>query len=196
MAFSMIHTDNFQKVEVASVDQLRLWPQENHGQLESVWLVTYKKNVANKYVSISEVLDELLCFGWIDGIRRKLDEERTMQLIGQRRVYHWSETYKVRADRLISEHRMQAAGFAAIATSKRLGQWEAMAEVDALVVPPDLCDAFRKRPSTAEVFSNMAPSYRRNVLRWIGLAKTQLTRTKRIELTVDATARNAKLPQM
>ena len=69
----MIKTENFKKIEIASQEQFRKWLQENHKQTESVWLVTYKKHIREKYVSRDSVLDELLCFGWIDGIRRKMD---------------------------------------------------------------------------------------------------------------------------
>ena len=96
----MIETDNFQKVEITHKEQLREWLEKNHAQSDSVWLVTYKKEIAHKYVSISEVLDELLCFGWIDGIRRKWDNEKTMQLISPRRVQHWTKTYKHRFAKL------------------------------------------------------------------------------------------------
>lgn len=192
----MIDTDKFEKLEIISASQLRDWLEAHHSQTESVWLVTYKKHVADKYVSVGEVLDELLCFGWIDGIRRKLDTDRTMQLIGPRRVHHWAETYKQRVARLMTEKKMHPAGLEAIAESKRQGLWDTMADVDALTVPKDLADAFGQRPGTANSFSAMAPSYRRNVLRWIKLAKTPSTRAKRITTVVDATARNEKLPQM
>ena len=76
---TMIKTENFEKVHIDSAEDLREWLTEHHAQEESVWSVTYKKSVPNKYVSREEVLDELLCFGWIDGIRRKLDTDRTMQ---------------------------------------------------------------------------------------------------------------------
>ncbi|MGB3799566.1 MAG: hypothetical protein WA952_07090, partial [Lewinella sp.] len=75
----MIKTEDFKKVPVSSAGELRDWLQAHHSQEAGVWLVTYKKSVPEKYVSTGDVLDELLCFGWIDGIRRKLDEERTMQ---------------------------------------------------------------------------------------------------------------------
>lgn len=75
----MTKTENFQKVEVSSSHELRSWLEVHHTQDASVWLVTFKKNVPGKYLSTSDVLDELLCFGWIDGIRRKLDDTRTMQ---------------------------------------------------------------------------------------------------------------------
>ena len=84
----MIKTENSDKIEVSSQEELRSWLMSHHTQSESVWLVTYKKSEAEKYVSRWQVLDELLCFGWIDGIRRKLDDQRTMQLISQRKVEH------------------------------------------------------------------------------------------------------------
>ena len=87
---------------------------KNHTQSESVWLVTYKKSNPDKYVSRWDVLDQLICFGWIDGIRRKLDDKKTMQLISQRKVEHWAKTYKERAAKLIDEGKMHAPGLKAI----------------------------------------------------------------------------------
>ena len=71
----MTKTENFEQVEVTSASELRDWLLLNHSQKESIWLVTFKKEVPEKYVSVQEVLDQLLCFGWIDGIRRKLDDQ-------------------------------------------------------------------------------------------------------------------------
>jgi hypothetical protein len=81
---AMIETDKFEKVEVTDAGQLRDWLLANHTQTESIWLVTYKKHVPDKYVSVAEILDEVLCFGWIDGIRRQLDADRTRQLLAPR----------------------------------------------------------------------------------------------------------------
>jgi uncharacterized protein YdeI (YjbR/CyaY-like superfamily) len=74
----MVKTENFAKVEITSQEELRSWLLKNHTQSESVWLVTYKKSEADKYVSRWDVLDELICFGWIDGIRRKLDDKKKL----------------------------------------------------------------------------------------------------------------------
>ena len=84
----MIKTESFNKIEIKSVEELRAWLLQYHSQAESVWLVTYKKNRPEYYVSREDVLDELLCFGWIDGIRRKLDDTKTMQLISPRKTQH------------------------------------------------------------------------------------------------------------
>jgi uncharacterized protein YdeI (YjbR/CyaY-like superfamily) len=192
----LIETDRFAKVEVTSPAQLREWLVVNNTRQESVWLVTYKKHVSAKYVSVDDILDEVLCFGWIDGLRRKLDDDRTMQLISLRRHQVWAKTYKDRAARLIAEGRMARPGYDAIEKSKRDGLWNEMADVDALIIPHDLVDAFQSNPAAAAWFEAAAPSYRRNVLRWINLAKTPATRVKRIIQTVDFSTRRMKIPQM
>ncbi len=188
--------DGLEHVEITSSEDLHQWLLAHYAQDASIWLVTFKKSVPDQYVSTGEVLDELIAFGWIDGRRRKLDDHRTMQLIAPRRTQQWAKTYKDRAARLAREGRMQPSGDHAIARSKRLGLWEAMADVDALEVPPDLAAALAATPPAAERFDGFAPSYRRNVLRWIKLAKRPETRSQRIAKTVALSARGEKIPQM
>lgn len=192
----MIKTEQFEQVEVTSAGQLRAWLEANHTQQESIWLVTYKKHTGEKYVSRSEVLDAVLCFGWIDGIGRKLDAERTMQLLSPRRTQDWAKSYKERAARLEREGLMHAAGLMAIVESKRRGLWDAMEDVDALTMPDDLVAALVARPPATVHFERFSPSSRRNILRWIKRAKTPATRAKRIEQTAVLAARNEKVPQM
>ncbi|MDZ7649124.1 MAG: hypothetical protein U5K54_19240 [Cytophagales bacterium] len=134
----MIKTESFQKVEVAVDRKLVVARKEIHKQQESVWLVTYKKTVPEKYLSTSDVLDELLCFGWIDGIRRKLDDTRTMQLISPRKVEHWAKSYKDRISKLIQEGKVHEAGLHSIEIAKTNGLWDFMEDVDKLIVPNDL----------------------------------------------------------
>ena len=188
--------DSTPRLEITTADELRSWLDANHATDGSVWLVTYKKHVTERYVSVSEILDELLCFGWIDGVRRKLDEDRTMQLISPRRTQHWAKTYKDRAARLIDEQRMHAAGLASIAESKRLGLWDFMDDVDALIIPDDLEVALRAQSEAFDYFDSAADSYKRNVLRWIKLAKTPPTRAKRIAQTAELSGQGLRVPQM
>ena len=72
--------DKFEKLEVKSANELRDWLVKHHAQSESVWLVTWKKAAKAPYVSRDEVLDQLIAFGWIDGIRRQLDKKRPCNL--------------------------------------------------------------------------------------------------------------------
>ncbi len=189
----MVQTDNFNKIEISSSQELRSWLANHHHQAESVWLVTFKKSVPNKYVSTSEVLDELLCFGWIDGIRRKLDEDRTMQLISPRKVDHWAQTYKDRATRLIEAGKMQDSGLRSIEWSKQQGLWDFMNDVDQLIVPDDLRSALSKYDGATNFFTLINDSSKRFVLRYIKLAKTEKTRMSRIEEIASLAAKGEKL---
>ena len=190
----MVKTENFEKVEIQSAEELRNWLSKNYGQEEGVWLVTFKKHVTDKYVSVPEVLDELLCFGWIDGVRRKLDTDRTMQLITPRRVEHWAKTYKDRAARLEAEGRMEEPGRQAIEASKRNGLWTFMDDVDARIKPADLVKALEEHPPALDCFNAFAPSTQRFILRWIKLAKKPETRAKRILKTATLAAKGEKIP--
>lgn len=192
----MTKTENFEQVEITSANQLRVWLEVNYMQEASIWVVTYKKHVGDKYVSTSEILDEILSFGWIDGIRRKLDDDRTMQLLSPRKTQYWEKSYKDRATRLIADGKMHPAGLQAIEDSKANGLWNFMDDVDALVLPDDLILALDAHSPAVKNFDMMAPSYKRNVLRWIKLAKTTKTRNKRIEKTALMSAKNEKIPQM
>lgn len=190
----MIKTDSFSKVEITSVHELRDWLTENHKLDQGIWLVTYKKNEGAKYVSREEVLDELLCFGWIDGIRRKLDEKKTMQLITKRRAQHWSKTYKDRASKLIEQGKMHDAGLEAISISKSSGLWNFMDDVDNLIIPEDLYKELSKIKGVLQFFDSINPSSKRFVLRWVKLAKTEKTRKIRIQKLVELSLKGEKLP--
>jgi uncharacterized protein YdeI (YjbR/CyaY-like superfamily) len=192
----LIKTERFVQVEVRSAPALRHWLEDNHAQCDSVWLVTFKKHTGGVYVSRSAVLDELLCFGWVDGLARKLDANRTMQLISPRQANAWTKTYRDRAARLEREGRMEPPGQAAIARSQAMGLWVARPDVDALVIPTDLESALSARPLAYAKFIEFAPSHRRNVLRWIASAKQQVTRARRIEVTADMAASGSKVPQL
>ena len=190
----MIVTENFEQVEVSSALALREWLEIHYDQAESIWLVTYKKSVPDKYVSREAVLDELLCFGWIDGIRRKLDDMRTMQLIAPRKAQHWAQSYKNRAQRLIVAGKMQPSGQRSIDLSKEKGLWDFMDSVDRLEVPGDLAEAFQNKPAAKDFFDAINPSSKRFVLRWLKLAKTEKTRRNRIEKIVLLSGKGEKLP--
>jgi uncharacterized protein YdeI (YjbR/CyaY-like superfamily) len=189
----MIKTENFIQVEVKSPAELREWLLINHTQKESIWLVTFKKEVTEKYVSVQEILDQLLCFGWIDGIRRKLDQERTMQLIAPRRVEHWSQTYKVRFAKLEAAGLVHPSGYNAVEASKKAGLWNFMDDVDNLIVPKDLQEALSKSNKAKLFFEGINASSKRFVLRWIKLAKTAKTRASRIDQIVQLSLKGEKL---
>ena len=119
-----------------------------------------------------------------------------MQLISQRKTQSCSATYKQRAERLVAAGRMQPTGRDAIIQSKRLGLWDVMQDVDALVVPDDLQILLDKNPTAATYFETCPPSYKRNVLRWLKSAKTERTRQKRLHSIFTECKAENRIPQM
>ena len=190
----MLKTERFEKIEISSQEELRSWLIKNHTQTESVWLVTYKKIVPGRYVSRWQVLDELLCFGWIDGIRRKLDDQKTMQLISPRKAEHWAKTYKERAAALIEAGKMHGSGLQSIEISKSNGLWNFMDDVDNLIVPKDLQNALSRLDGATDFFNSINASSKRFALRWIKLAKTDNTRQNRVKKLAELSAKGEKLP--
>jgi uncharacterized protein YdeI (YjbR/CyaY-like superfamily) len=178
------------EVEFRSVGAIRSWVLENHEQRDGIWAITYKKHVGQHYVSRDEVLDELLCFGWIDGARRKLDDDRTMQLISPRREQIWARTYQQRIELLIQAGRVHESGLKSVEVAKATGLWNALSDVDDLVVHDDLAAALGDHRLRFDAYP---VSYRRNVLRWIAKAKTEATRTKRISETVESSAIGSRI---
>lgn len=180
------------QIEITSEAALWDWLEAHHGT-DGTLLVTWKAAHKGKYVSRDAVLDALVAYGWIDGRRYTVDGDRTAQLITPRKVQHWAQSYKDRAARLEAEGLMRAPGAASVAAGKANGLWDFMADVDRLEVPADLGAALGPARGAWDA---LAPSYRRNVLRWIKLAKTDATRAKRVAAASDATAEGRKLAQM
>ncbi len=180
-------TQEIEQVELTSAEALHSWLARHHGRGTGIWLVTYKKHVGHKYLSRDAVLDALIAWGWIDGRRKKLDDDRTMQLIAPRQQQVWAASYRERAARLEAEGRLLPPGQAAIAASKAANLWQAWQDVDDLQVPDDLQTALSARPGAAQWFAAAAPSYRRNVLR-------HLRSAKRAAQIADHAAQGRKLP--
>ncbi|WP_375282113.1 YdeI family protein [Pseudooctadecabacter sp.] len=178
-------------IDIDTPQSLWDWLDANHARPKGVRIVTYKAHVPDKYVSRDDILDAVMAYGWVDGRRFTVDADRTAQLIAPRQQQAWSQSYKDRVERLQADGRMRPAGEAAVAAGRAPGLWDHYADVDALIVPDDLAADLDR-----STWDAIAPSYRRNVLRWIHDAKTAPTRAKRIAAAQDATARGIKLPQM
>ena len=180
-------------MEAASREQLRAWLAENRERNESVWLVTWKKAAGAKHLPYAAIVEEALCFGWIDSLPRSLDAERSMRLLSPRRPgAAWSNANRERAERLIAEGRMTEAGLAKIEAAKRDGSWTRIEGAQAGDVPDDLAEALARRPPAADRFAAFPPSSKRVILEWIGQAKRPETRAKRIEETAEKASRNIR----
>ncbi len=184
------------RIEVTSRAQLRAWLEAHHETSGSVWLVIWKKQDLERHLPYDAIVEEVLCFGWVDSLPRKLDAERSMLLLSRRRRGSaWSAANKVRIARLIAAGKMAPAGLAAVEAAKADGSWSFLDDVERLEVPPDLADALARLPEAAKHFAAFPRSVRRGILEWIKQAKRPETRTRRIEETAREAAQNRRANQ-
>ncbi|MEL6345514.1 MAG: YdeI/OmpD-associated family protein [Myxococcota bacterium] len=176
--------DRFAHVPLKSRAALRAWLQEHHTQQESIWMVRAKKHLTDQYVPYEEIVQEVLCFGWIDSHVRTLDADHSLLLLSPRRPKSpWSAVNKRHIEALLALGRMTPAGQAKIDAAKADGSWTLYDEVEALVIPPDLQAALAEHSGAADQFEAFSDSSKKGILWWLKSAKRPATRAKRIAET-------------
>jgi uncharacterized protein YdeI (YjbR/CyaY-like superfamily) len=173
-------------LQVKDRESWRAWLEKNHALEKEIWLVHYKKHVAKPGISYEDAVEEALCFGWIDGMLRRVDEEKhVLRYSPRRRGSIWSESNKKRAERMIEQGRMTEAGLAKVREAKDNGEWQKAAlREDTANIPPDLEGALNGNSQARRYFEELAPSRKKQYIWWIASAKTDQTRQKRIRETV------------
>lgn len=188
--------DDIATIYPQSQQEWRQWLIENHLLEQSVWVLGYKKATGKTSVSWSDVVDEALCFGWIDGMRKSLDEERFIQFVCKRKPKSgWSKINKEKIERLIADGLMTEAGFKSIEIAKQNGSWTLLDEVEELTVPDDLEVAFTSNPGAADFFFGLSKSVRKMMLQWVAFAKKPETRQNRINEIATLAAQKLKPKQ-
>ena len=184
--------ENAEKVEVKSRKELRNWLKENYTRTTGVWLVTYKK-ASKHYLAYQDIVQECLCFGWIDSLPRRLDEARTMLYISPRKQgSNWSKVNKDYVANLQAMGLMQPAGLEKIDRAKQDGSWSFLDDVEALILPEDLKLAFEDNAIALSNWEKFPRSVKRGILEWIKNAKKPATRNKRITETINEAAQNIR----
>lgn len=171
----------------------RKWLEKNHQSAKSVWLIMYHKSSETSSIYYDEAVEEAICFGWIDSIAHKRDEESKYQFFAPRKPKsNWSKANKERAQRMIEQGKMTSGGQQLIDLAKASGTWDALVDVQNSVIPPDLQKLLNKNKVALKNFLAFPPSSKRIILEWILNAKKNETREKRIEETVRLAADNIK----
>lgn len=173
----------------------REWLHKNHDQETEVWLVFYKKKTGKPCISYDAAVEEALCFGWIDSIVRKIDEEKYAQKFTPRKdKSKWSESNKNRIAKLIQEERMTEIGLMKIQAAKANGQWEKPDRPEINYdLPEELQSAFQENTKAKENFEHLALSYQKQFIAWIKTAKREETKKKRIQESISLLERGEKL---
>ena len=169
---------------------------ENHATSGSIWLVTYKKASGKPRVTYDEIVNEALCFGWVDSRTGLVDEERKKLWLARRKKGSgWSRINKDRVASLVAASRMADAGLQVIEAAKADGSWTALDDSEAGIVPSDLAAALATHPPGVVEWESFSLSTRKGILQWIGSAKRPETRAKRIEETATMAARGENANQ-
>ncbi len=181
--------------DFASATEWRAWLADNHDTEREAWLVICKKHASRSGLTYIEALEEALCFGWIDGILQRLDDEKHLIRFSPRRKNSiWSEQNKKRVRRLMRAGRMTEFGLAKIKEAKANGQWDKAAQrEDITLVPAELAAALAQNEQARRNFDMLAPSYRKQFLYWIGAAKRNETRAKRVAEAIGLLEHNRRL---
>ena len=180
-------------VHPASLAEWRSWLAANHATSNGVWLASWRSATGRATVPYELLVEEALCFGWIDGLLNVLDDERRAILVTpRRRGSAWSRSNKERVDRLISEGRMTEAGLAVIERARADGSWSLLDAAEALEEPDDLAAALDANPAARRHWSAFPPGVRRGHIGWVLLAKRPETRARRIATIVGEAAENRR----
>lgn len=184
---------DFPRREFSSRREIRDWLAENHATATTFWLVSFKKHVADRHVPYGEIVEELLCFGWIDSRTRRVDDDRTMLLVGPRKPGStWSASNKRRVVKLARNGLIDDAGQRKIDDAKRDGSWRFLDDIENLVIPDDLGDALKANATARNHFDAFNDSAKKVILLWIKTAKRAETRSKRVKETVRLAAKGVK----
>jgi uncharacterized protein YdeI (YjbR/CyaY-like superfamily) len=171
------------------------WLQVNHATSSGLWIQLAKKASAKPSVSYAEAVEAALCYGWIDGQSKSCDEASWLQRFTQRRRRSiWSKVNREKAERLISQGRMEPAGLAEVDRAKRDGHWEAAYDSPRLAtVPIELQAALERSPQASAFFQTLDSRNRFAILFRIQTAKKPTTRSRHIEQFVRMLENHEKL---
>jgi uncharacterized protein YdeI (YjbR/CyaY-like superfamily) len=180
-----------------SPTDLRRWFERNHATATELWVGLYRVGSGKPSVTWPEVVDEALCFGWIDGIRKSIDDSRYMNRLTPRKpTSNWSARNVRRVKELIEAGRMTPSGLAAFEARRdeRTGVYSYEQR------PQDLPAVYRRKVQANakawEFWRSSPPGYRKTVTWWVISAKREDTRERRLAQLIELSARGRRIPSL
>lgn len=169
-------------VEFETPNDLEKWLESNHSIESELWVKIFKKKSRIASVTWDEVVVESLCWGWIDGVKKSVDENSYLQRITPRRARsNWSKRNRDHVERLVSDGRMKEAGLIHVNAAKLDGRWERAYSASEMMVPPDFIEALDSNPSAKEFFGTLTKSSHYVIALGLTSAKKLETRQRRFD---------------
>jgi uncharacterized protein YdeI (YjbR/CyaY-like superfamily) len=176
---------------------LRKWLDKNHASAPELWLAFYKKDSGRPSVTWPEAVDEALCYGWIDGVRKSLDDlSYTIRFTPRKPGSIWSRVNIRRVDELTKLKRMMPAGVAAFVIRDEARAQKYSYENRPRALGDEYEKKFIKNKKAWEFFQAQPPGYRRTSSFWVTSAKQEETRLRRLEQLIAYSAKGERLPHL
>jgi uncharacterized protein YdeI (YjbR/CyaY-like superfamily) len=176
-------TETFQAPDRAT---WRAWLEAHHTTDTEIWLMMYKKHTGRPSITYDEAVEEALCFGWIDGIRKRIDHDRhAIRFTPRRKGSNWSDLNKWRLGRMIAAGEMTPSGMETITFSLDEIPSQRPTAREEIQLPDYLEAAFRADPAIWETFIGLSATHRRQFVGWITSAKRDATRERRIQESIE-----------
>lgn len=172
----------------------RRWLEQHHQSARELWVGFHKKGSGRPSLTWPESVDEALCFGWIDGVRKSVDEDSyAIRFTPRRRGSTWSAVNTRRAKELIREGRMRPAGLAAFTARDPTKSGYSFEQRKALELDPDAEARFKRNREAWSFFQSQPPGYRRTAIFVVMSAKKEETRARRLQMLIDDSAAGRRI---
>lgn len=175
-------------------DEFRKWLERNHNRETELIVGFYKVDSGKPSMSWSQSVDQALCFGWIDGVRKSIDKESyCIRFTPRKSTSNWSAINIKKIEELTKAGLMQPAGLKAFILRDESKSAIYSYENDEFLLDSDFTTQFRENKKAWDFFMKQAPSYRKAVMRWIMSAKQETTRLSRLEKTIITSEQQKRL---
>ena len=177
----------------ATPKELGQWLERNHATESELWVKIYKKNTEIQSVTWNDVVIEALCWGWIDGIKKSIDDQAYIQRITPRKARsNWSKRNTEHVERLIIEGRMMEPGLLHVRAAKADGRWQSAYAASEMEVPADFLAALESKPNVKLFFQTLNQSSLYAIAYGLISAKKPETRQRRFAKFMNMLARQEK----
>jgi uncharacterized protein YdeI (YjbR/CyaY-like superfamily) len=182
-------TATLNTIDVRTRPQWRAWLAKNHASSPGIWLVRHKQHTGVTSMSYEDLVREALCFGWVDSLIKRLDDDRyAIKVTPRKPESKWSPINRRRWNELKGAGLLAPPGLTAAPTGNSYAQKPAIPEL-----PAYIAKAFKTNVRAWQFFQALAPTYRRNFVVWIHIAKRPETRDRRIRESIALLAAGKKL---
>jgi len=184
-----------EKLYLETRQEWRFWLDKYHSIEKGIFLIYYKKHTGKPRIPYDDAVEEALCYGWIDSIVKRIDDEKYMQKFTPRNhKSQWSETNKKRVEKMIAEGKMTEAGLEKIKIAKENGKWDEVTDAKKqFVLSSDLFNILESDIKAHKEFGKLLASLKKNYISWIMSAKKEETRERRLRKMIEMLVKGQKM---